>query len=373
MDKKRLKKILGLFFIWILVVNIFAVLANNRLNLTGDTAYFWIETEKYYQEKTLDLDVIHAQWDSYWLLDVVEKGYYLRGDNEHANVVFFPLYPFLIRVISSIVPFSVITIGWVISVTALGGAMIMFYKLVSRFHKKADPFWTIIFLLIFPTAYFFNAVYTESLFLFLSVSSIYYAKKDDPEKSAVFGFLAALTRITGILVFIPLLWEIGCRQKWQVKKIFNKRNWWTLSVPLGTFLFFLFHYTRFGNFFLFFENQIHWGRAFVINADHFSNFDPSAIVNLGMDILFFVFILICAYLVGKKINWGYSLYMFATVIVAVSSGTLMSIGRYILVLFPIFILASMIKSELGRFAWGLVSVLLFGFYTLLFVNHYWAG
>ena len=65
--------------------------------------------------------------------------------------------------------------------------------------------------------------------------------------------------------------------------------------------------------------------------------------------------------------------MFATLAIALSTGKIMSIGRYILVLFPIYILLASIKSETVRFAYALLSTLLLSMYVILFVNGYWAG
>jgi hypothetical protein len=65
--------------------------------------------------------------------------------------------------------------------------------------------------------------------------------------------------------------------------------------------------------------------------------------------------------------------MVSTIGVAVASGTLMSIGRYILVLFPIYIVGASIKNEIAKYAWIIISVMLMALNTYLFVNGYWAG
>jgi hypothetical protein len=65
--------------------------------------------------------------------------------------------------------------------------------------------------------------------------------------------------------------------------------------------------------------------------------------------------------------------MLATIAVALGSGTTMSIGRYILVLFPMYIAFASIKSEYIRWGWLLFSGLLFALYTILFVHGHWAG
>ena len=65
--------------------------------------------------------------------------------------------------------------------------------------------------------------------------------------------------------------------------------------------------------------------------------------------------------------------MAATIAIALSTGTFMSIGRYILTLFPIYILLASIKNESIKQVWSFISILLLAMYTILFVNNYWAG
>ena len=60
----------------------------------------------------------------------------------------------------------------------------------------------VLLLLLFPTSIFFNAVYTESLFLLLSVASVYFIRKGRYREAGILGFLAALTRVTGVLLFV---------------------------------------------------------------------------------------------------------------------------------------------------------------------------
>jgi len=234
----KYKEIFIIFLIWVFIVNIFALIALNRFNLTADTAYSWIPQE-YYQEQGLNFNTIHAQWDSFWILDIVQKGYYLRGENEIANVVFFPLYPVLVKVTSFII-YDNIFAGWLVSIFSLLLAMIFLVKLIKEFYSKINSVEVLIFLLLAPTAYFFNTFYTESLFLFLSIATIYFAKRKKIWLVAVFGFLAALTRITGILLFISVFWYILEENKFNFKKIITLKNLYIFVIPLGTLLFFYF-------------------------------------------------------------------------------------------------------------------------------------
>lgn len=369
-----MKKVITILILWLLIVNIFALLSLNRFNLKSDTAYSWIDPAKFRQEQKWGLISLHARWDSDWYLNVAQKGYSLEYNQWGLyNVVFFPLYPFLIKIVSFLTAGNFILSGWILSVSSLLLALFYIFKLVKKFHPEINPYLPIIFLLIFPTAFFLNATYAESLFLFLSLAAFYYGLKKNFILAGIFGFFASLTRITGVLLFIPLIWEYFENYNFKIKSVFNLKILPIFLIPFGAFSFFLYHYLKFGNFFLFFEIQKNWGRAFVLQKEHFSLFSNPAIVNFSLDAFFAIFAIATALFVFKKLRPSYGLYMLATIAVALSTGTLMSIGRYILVLFPIFIFRASIKNYYIKQIWTLTSIFLLGMNITLFVNNYWAG
>ncbi|OGD41639.1 hypothetical protein A3I82_00220 [Candidatus Azambacteria bacterium RIFCSPLOWO2_02_FULL_42_10] len=96
-------------------------------------------------------------------------------------------------------------------------------------------------------------------------------------------------------------------------------------------------------------------------------------MNFFLDIAFFVFALIAIYHVFRQKWISYGLYILATLGVALGTGTFMSIGRYILVLFPIYIALATIRSHHFEKIYILSSLLLFALNITLFVNWYWAG
>ena len=372
--KKKLKENRSVIFLvlgWLILVNSFSLLALNRFNLEADNAYSWISTDNYNQEKGWNLVSLHSRWDSSWYLDIVENGYKYKSDDALSNIVFFPVYPLLIKFTSSIFSVSNIFSGWMISCFFLFLSAIYLYRLIKEFHKESDPLLSVFLLLIFPTAFFLNAIYTESIFLFLSVASFYYALKRKYFWSALFGMVASLTRITGLFLFIPLIVQGFIQEGFERSTI--KKCWPLFFIPIGTFLFFLFYWFRFGNFLLFFKVENAWGRSFHFNAEHFLFSSQPAIANFSLDIFYALFIFIIILALIKKKYWAYALYVALTVIAAMSSGTLMSIGRYILVLFPIYIIGSSIRTDLMKYAWIMISLSLMILNTILFVNWYWAG
>lgn len=361
-----------LAIIWLTVVNVIGLIVNNRFDLGADTAYSWMPVERYDQHQSWNIVDVHARWDSNWYVDIVKNGYQRNADDTLSNLVFFPLYPFLVKVVSFITQGHIVLAGWIVSSVFLILSCSIFMKLVAEFHTDAaDPLHAVFLLLIFPTAFFLNAVYTESLFLFLSLSAFYFTFKRHYVWAGIFGFLAALTRVTGILIFLPLV--IHVLMLWRNDGVLAKKTWALTLIPCGTAAFLLFHWIFYGDPLLFFTIENAWGRSFSINRDHFTLFTHAAQANFFLDVFYLVCgIAIAAYLLKIK-QYAYSVYMFSTIGVAVASGTLMSIGRYVLVLFPIYIVGAMIKSDSMRYAWILVSAMLMSLNTYLFVNWYWAG
>ncbi|MFZ2682296.1 MAG: hypothetical protein WAZ14_04360 [Patescibacteria group bacterium] len=373
MPKKKLlwwQKTILLFGLWLIAINVFAVVANNRVNLTPDTAYGWMWPDDLPVLRVNNLIDLHNRWDSKWYLELAEDGYVYNGPDKLSNIVFFPLYPGMIWILSPL--FGLPLAGWLISLTALLGVLLLLHKYVATYHPELDPEEVQFLLLTFPTAFFLNAIYTESLFLLLALSSFYFALKRNFVVASMFAMGAALTRVTGVLLFLPILIEYVVA--WTKEKRGLKLDVLSLAlIPAGTIGFFAFHWLKFGSPTLFFEVQSNWGRGFTVATEHFLRSSPPATTNLYLDIAFIVFTLICSLLIWKKFRLSYAVFTFLGVLVPVITGTLMSIGRYVIVLFPIFFLLAASKNTVFKKIWLLLSILLLALYTLLFVSNYWAG
>jgi hypothetical protein len=366
-----LKKATLLFLVWLVLINIFAFLVANRFNLKPDTAYRWIKPSGTPIEQSWNPVSFHARWDSIWLNEIAKDGYHLQSKKDLSNIVFFPLYPIFVRVATLFTGGNQILAGWLLSIAFSFGAVAIFYRLLREFHPSIDPQQPILYLLIFPTAFFLNAVYTESLFLFLSLLTFYYTLKGRFGLAGVFGLLAALTRVPGLVLFIPVVWEYW--QRHGRSALLRTSFLPVFLIPLGTILFFLYHYFAFGDFFLFLKIEKVFGRGFGFTKEHFSLFSHPAVVNFILDIAFVAFICFCAYLVFSNGWISYGLYIVASVAMALNTGTLLSIGRFILVLFPIYIALATIRNREFEKLYIVSSSLLLALNITLFVNWYWAG
>lgn len=152
-----------------------------------------------------------ARWDSSWYLAVAKWGYgpqrggvALSPPGGVARMNFFPLYPALIRVAGWIVGSELIA-GVLISLLAFAIALWLLYRLVELDFSAAVAEVTVLLMAFCPMAFFFSAIYTESLFTALSLAAIYNARRDHWLYAGLFGALAAVTRIEGVVLVVPLV------------------------------------------------------------------------------------------------------------------------------------------------------------------------
>lgn len=355
---------------WFVIINAFALIAQNRFNLNPDTAFEWMKAPWFRPKPGWDLIDLHARWDSYWFLDVAQHGYYLRGPQNQANVVFFPLYPLAVRFVGLFTGDMVLA-GWIVSSLFLGLAVVVLTRLAWEFHPELDAGLPVLFLLAWPTSFQLNAVYSESLFLFLSLAVFLFALRGDFAAAGVFGALASSTRLAGIFLFAPVAVEFVRARGWRA--LFSWRAWPLALVPAGAAAFFAYHWYAFGDFFLYLKVQGWWGRDFVPKIKDYFAHTPPDLVNTVLESGYALAVLVLGVLVSWKLRLSYGVYILVALAVAFASGSTFGIARYAMVLFPIHLLAAGIRSETGRLAWLFASVLLLALHTTLFVNRYWSG
>ena len=138
--------------------------------------------------------------DALWFLRIATAGY----DASDGSAAFFPLYPLVVRVVSWLVGGRPLLAATLVSNASFFGALLVLYDLTVRELSEAVARRTIVYQAVFPTAFFFLAPYSESLFLFLSVLAFRQARRDRWMSAALAGGLAALTRSIGV-VLIPAL------------------------------------------------------------------------------------------------------------------------------------------------------------------------
>lgn len=141
-----------------------------------------------------------ALWDGGWYGRIVVEGY----GGSKATAAFWPLYPTLVDLISTVTRLSPEASGILLSSLAFLGALRLLFRLVDLTYGLAIATRTVWLLALNPIAYFFAAFYTESLFLLLSVGALLCARQARWSAAATLALLATLTRSAGVLVLLPL-------------------------------------------------------------------------------------------------------------------------------------------------------------------------
>jgi Mannosyltransferase (PIG-V) len=131
----------------------------------------------------------------------------------HTNdIAFFPLFPTVVGAIGRLFGGDLLAASWVaviIATLAYIAALTMLDHLVARHHGREVAERTVLYSAVFPTAFFFLAGYTESLFLALVCGVFLAAERRRWVLAGLLAALATLTRSQGIVLVVPLAVEIG--------------------------------------------------------------------------------------------------------------------------------------------------------------------
>jgi len=320
-----------------------------------------------------------SQWDSPHYLDIAKNGYVNEGE-QRFFIVFFPLYPLLTRLTTFNFDYINLSALLVSNVSSVFAAVYLFKLAQLEFNddvaKKA-----VLYLSIFPTAYFLSAIYTEGLFFALIIASIYYARTEKWPIAGFLSMLAALTRLAGLLLLPTLIIEYMHQKGWKLKQINPKIIWTTLA--LAGFLIYLgINYQVTGNCFTFMEiERTHWYQSIdplqgLTNAWNwsFTATFPDNLTVGSAQIAFAAFgLLVVTASFLKHFRLSYTVYMLLTWMLSVSTGWWISVPRYVMAMFPMFILfASLSKRKSVTIAATIASTILLCLFTVLFATGLWA-
>ncbi|HEV2579280.1 MAG TPA: mannosyltransferase family protein [Ktedonobacteraceae bacterium] len=297
-------------------------------------------------------------WDAYNYLRIAQFGYQSVYDT-----AFFPLFPLLINGISFLFGhqgFAVI--GMVLSNLALLGTLFVLYQIAVDLFGEQVGRRTLLYLCIFPTAFFFFAAYNESLFLFLTASAFLAMRRQKWWLVGLLGFLAALTRSAGLLLVIPYLYEVWLSRQGifdRAGSAFSRlrqllpRVLPIILIPLGTSIYCIYCWVVYNNPLAFASVQNHWGRETtwpwvgIWGAFHalffvqpFGSFNE---VHLLLDLSALIGFVTLAILGARKLRPSYSLWIALLLLYTFISpsefqpDTLISTQRFVLEMFPGFI------------------------------------
>jgi hypothetical protein len=374
------------------VAFVLAVYAASRLFylISGSLLAYLVPTSSF-QRVTLDVPSgsmnIWSHWDGEHYVRLAMDGYLTPPDN--VSPAFFPMYPLLMRSFADLFggPISKEALsvwGPLTSLLFLPFAFYFIYHISLEGWGERVARGTVLVLAFFPTTFFLNAAYTESLFLALSAGSLWAIRvRKDLLLACSLAALAAATRNVGIFLVVPLMYE------W-TKDIerFRWRGIYLLLAPGGLLAYMGYLWVRFGDPLLFYSAQESWGRQATGPVDTAGRAWGSAVEGAGMlfdpslwarptfgnvanqlagannlfNLAFFVFAVVVLLLGSRDLPLSLTVYGLLLVAPATLFGTpgspLMGTPRYVLVAFPIFIvLALLLRNRVLLIGWLVLSTL----------------
>jgi len=389
MKKIDFKFIFSSFFLWRTSLFIFLFLAFKYLPLQnnflggGITNYL----AKPYLWSWLNFDGEHY-------LSIVYQGYL------PLTYFYFPLFPILAKVISFFLNFllsrgmeKMALSGLIVSNLSFFTGLIFLWKLLKLDFKENIIQNAVLLLILFPTSFYFGSFYTESLFFLLTILSFYFARKGNWLLAGIFGGLSTATRITGLALlpaFLIEIWQNNKDSKEKITKLIYPLAS-TLLIPLGL-IFFMFYQWKATGDPLNFLNQV-----FIFGSQRSSNFIllpqvfyryffkiiPSlnysylpVVFTTFMELIVALLFLATSIIAFLKLRLSYALYLTIGYLIPTLSGSFSSLPRYVLILFPGFLLFSLYFDKIPKSIQFLILFLLtilLGFSTMLFARGYWVS
>lgn len=309
-----------------------------------------------------------ANWDGRHFLDIARFGY-----TNPIQYAFFPLYPLVVKCISMLTGLDYLSSGLITNFLSTFGIIYLFTKLLKESKSKVK---TILFFLIFPTSFYLISFYTESLFLLLVLSSFFYLKKKNYYLSALFASLSSMTRISGVAVIAAVLFEIYLSKKSLKEKLVSS----IISVS-GLIIYCIYLFYTTGNPFYFIISELEWDRSValpglnILTAINFLatyGLKPESFTILS-DIFFTVLGIGLAIRTWKYLPPSYSIYTFLSLYLPLATALILSMPRFVLVIFPLFIVLAEIKNKIFNLGYIIISLTLLFLYFNFFLRVIWVS
>lgn len=320
------------------------------------------------------------RWDAPHYLDIARMGYVKEGV-ESRWIVFYPLYPWLVRACSLVLRDELVS-AFFVSTLASVAAGVLLYRLARLDGDEWVARASVFFMFVFPTSYFLHIGYTESLFLALALGTFLAARVRRWPLAGVLGALACMTRANGLALIPALAFEV-----WEAYRASGRRmsaRWLWALLPLAGFgVYLAINYTVKGHPFAFIKMQDdYWARTFAWPWDaaasswrYWQGNAPSDALMVGFQELFFVLLglglTVWAWL---KMRASYAAWMTCNWLLWSCTKFVLSVPRYTLVLFPMYIIfarASARRPEAGALI-AIWSLLFLALFLARFSQGYWA-
>lgn len=318
---------------------------------------------------------IWKRWDALHYVNLAELGYsgYME-DGKHLFLVFFPLYPWLMRLVSALTG-NTMAAGLLISFLCYAGGCVYLYKLTAWELGRGAARRAVLFLSVFPYAFFFGGIMTESLFLLTTAAGLWYIRRHRWWLAGAIGILAAMTRMHGILLVGAAAAELVENRGGFDWKEIGRRLPALLLPVLGTLVYLLLNWQVAGDPFAFTVMQEHWSQGFCWISDtlwyvlqNALSYPTEAVryqLWIPTILLFPVFFALAVY-ARKRFRSMYTLYGFVYLVLNYSLSWLLSAGRYLSCALPFFLFAAALTERRRWLTILIAAGMSIGFLVMLY-------
>ncbi|HBO10365.1 TPA: hypothetical protein DD448_00215 [Candidatus Collierbacteria bacterium] len=317
-------------------------------------------------------DPARAMWgyfDGTHYLRLAEFGYVDVGTQ-----AFFPLYPAFISIFGRLLHLSYFPVAIAVSLVTLTLSLVVIAYLWPR-----SRWWVTMVILLFPTAFYWGTIYTESLFLFLSLLFFLLLKRKSYWAAAVVAGLSSATRLVGVFLALALIVEVVTKRRlWRSAKPSDVVYLIFISLlSLSGFLFYMaFLNFRFGDPLMFLHVQTLFGaerssdrlillpQVLYRYLQMILTVDPTTWVyqKIWLEIITFLGALALLFTQFRRHSAALLAYLLASLLLPTLTGTLSSVPRYVLVLLP-YLSVPITANKWARYGWVVFST---GFLIYLF-------
>jgi hypothetical protein len=323
----------------------------------------------------IPLDYARATWtdrpilnvltgsDSIYYLGIASEGYHLGPVRlgVYYDWVFFPLYPAVVRIASFLTFGDVALAGVLVSNVAFAAALLALYALSVRHVGHEVAVRAAVFVALAPGAVAFSMAYSDSLFLLLSVGAFLAAERGRWSVTSLLYGLAALSRLPGVLLGLPLLLLLIRGSDGRP----GRSILWLASGPLALVAFAAWQGVALGDPLAFLRAQAAWAIAPALgNATAPARLDvlPAMLIVI---LLFYTFLLV--YFRPDRIPLPHVLLAVLALVTVVASLRLQSVARYVAVAWPFAWVLANRKAAWFRDLWPAATA---GLYTLHAFLHF---
>jgi hypothetical protein len=329
-----------------------------------------------------------VRWDTGWYVGIAVDGYRWSPRIDYQqNLNFFPAFPMLMRVASALLTPAIhqtnIRYAWsgvLVALTAFLWALIYLYRATrDRFGPDAASA-AVTFLAAYPFALFYSAAYSEGVFLLGAIAAFVHARRGEFLIASAWGLLVGLVRPNGCLMALPLAVLVltsfmqGRTADTQPDRSLGTRRPLQMGLALvaaatpviGMLLYSVFVYRMTGHPFFWAKLQaVAWGRSLGGPYEslfvHFEELNKLGLLDYltkwpydAFHLLAALFAIASIWPVTRRIGVPEGLFVAINVFVPLFNGSLISMGRFTSVLFPMFVWLGVVVPPRHR---GLVAAL----------------